>query len=92
MGAYLFGLSTGDLRSTWEEDSSEGWRRRVSFQNYMGCCGFDSWTESLGALYTDCPFIPQTVNDPTPQTCEDAGNKTHLQIALSNQPSNCDHH
>jgi len=75
MGIYLFQLSVDSLRETWEEDSEVGLNRRISFQNYMTCSGFDYWTDAMGQLHTYNPFTPKSPLDPVPKTCKEAASE-----------------
>jgi hypothetical protein len=54
MGIYLSTLTLGDLQTTWEEDSDEGLERRISYQDFFDCCGWNYLTDSLGYLNTPC--------------------------------------
>jgi Ca2+/Na+ antiporter len=58
IGAYLLNLNMSSLRTSWEQDDQEGAARRNQLQQYMECCGFDTWSDSIGTLHTDCPYLP----------------------------------
>ena len=62
IGAYLLNLDMSSLRTSWEQDDDQGYNRRVTLQNYLGCCGFDVWSDSIGTLHTDCPNNPTYAN------------------------------
>jgi hypothetical protein len=58
IGAYMLHLDMSALRTSWEQDDNTGLNRRITLQNYLICCGFDIWSDSMGALHTNCPFLP----------------------------------
>jgi len=72
LGAYLNGLQISDLQNTWEDDTNDGLNRRIAYQAYMSCCGFNYWTDSLGALNTPCLQLPVAPNYIEPQNCATA--------------------
>jgi hypothetical protein len=74
MGIYLTTLDVNDLRVNWYQqgDSDEGIQRRKDFQNFLECCGFDYWYDSLGVYQTPCPFAPSTARPDAPSSCKDA--------------------
>jgi len=73
LGAYLLNLDISSLQTRWEEEGDAGKQRRVSFQDYLTCCGFNIWTDSMGTLQTECPYLPTPENDyKEPQTCKSA--------------------
>jgi len=69
MGAYLLNIDMSGLRTSWEQDDSVGRNRRATLQTYMNCCGFDTWSDSLGTLHTPCPYLPTYPQYTVPQTC-----------------------
>lgn len=69
MGAYLLNLDLSKLRTSWEQDDSVGAARRNTLQNYLTCCGFDVWSDSIGTLHTDCPYLPSFPEYKEPTTC-----------------------
>lgn len=72
LGAYLNNLNTNDLRARWEENTTVGQQRREAYQKYFTCCGFEQWTDSLGALNTSCPYMPDAGGNNVPTTCLEA--------------------
>ena len=69
VGAYLLNLDLSKLRTSWEQDDSVGAARRDTLQNYLHCCGFDVWSDSIGTLHTDCPYLPTWPQYKEPITC-----------------------
>jgi len=72
IGTFLLDLNMSGLRTAWEQDDATGANRRVTLQNYFGCCGFDTWSDSLGTtIHTDCPEVPATyyVGWQPPESC-----------------------
>jgi hypothetical protein len=69
IGAYLLHLDMSGLRTSWEQDDDQGYQRRTKVQTYLSCCGFDNWSDSIGTLHTDCPYLPQYPSYDQPQTC-----------------------
>lgn len=72
IGAYLLNLDLSSLRTSWEQDDAVGRNRRDTLQTYLNCCGFDVWSDSMGTLNTDCPYLPSYPSYTEPQTCYDA--------------------
>jgi len=72
MGAYLLNLNIDSLQSTWATETVQGTQNRVSFQNYLGCCGWSNWYDSIGQLTTPCPYLPTITNPALPTTCRQA--------------------
>jgi len=72
IGAYLLNIDMSGLRTSWEQDDETGYERRVDLQDYMTCCGFDRWSDSIGTLHTDCPYMPTWPDLIEPQTCKEA--------------------
>jgi len=74
IGIYLTTLDVNTLRTAWEEDDPQGQgrTRRYAFQDYLHCCGFDYWTDSIGQLQTDCPYRPINPGDSAPPSCKQA--------------------
>ncbi len=62
VGAYLLNLDMSSLRTSWEQDDETGAHRRQVLQNFLECCGFDTWSDSLGTLHTYCPYLPSFEN------------------------------
>jgi len=71
MGAWLDSLSISSLQNDWAEEDPAGQQRRVAFQNYFNCCGFNTWSDSMGQLYTPCPLASGAPANP-PLTCAQA--------------------
>jgi len=69
MGGYLLNLNVDSLQNTWAEEDQTGLQRRIDYQNYLSCCGWNYWYDSLGQLNTPCPFMPTITNPGTPTTC-----------------------
>lgn len=69
MGAYLLNLNIDSLRSTWAQETAAGINLRVQYQNFITCCGWDYWWDSMGQLKTPCPFQPTVTSPAFPETC-----------------------
>jgi len=72
IGAYLLNLDMSSLRTSWEQDDATGASRRDTLQSYLTCCGFDVWSDSIGTLHTDCPYLPTFPDYTQPQSCYEA--------------------
>jgi hypothetical protein len=73
IGAYLLNLDMSSLRTSWEQDDATGAHRRDVLQRYLTCCGFDVWSDSIGTLHTDCPYLPTFANGyAEPDSCFEA--------------------
>lgn len=72
LGAFLFQLKVDDVKPKWDTDSNQGMMDRAAFQNAESCCGWNVWTDAIGALRTPCPFMPTYITDPVPGTCRSA--------------------
>jgi len=72
MGGYLMNLNVDSLSNTWAEEDATGLQRRIDYQNYLTCCGWSNWYDSLGQLNTPCPFMPTLTMPSNPTTCRQA--------------------
>ena len=74
MGIYLLTLNMDDVRTTWNQETPSARTSRVDIQNSLTCCGYDTWTDSIGFLQTPCPFAPMAPVSASlwrpPQTCQ----------------------
>jgi hypothetical protein len=81
MGAWVLNLSISSLQGTWYDPTPSGISNRIAFQNYMNCCGWQTWSDSIAQLYTPCPYTPANGFVGTPTTCQDSANnfmKTYM--------------
>jgi len=69
MGGYLLHLNINSLETTWAEETPAGEQRRVAYQNYITCCGWNNWYDSIGQLQTPCPYMPTAISPALPKTC-----------------------
>ena len=92
MGIYLLTLDMGTVRTTWNYESASAQGTRISIQESLGCCGYDSWTDSIGyPLLTPCPYAPTAPIAASsfvpPTTCQkavqDYVNKWLLPVAIA---------
>jgi len=72
MGIYLLQLNVNDIETTWQTNTADGLSNRIAYQNYLDCCGWSYWTDSIGSLGTPCPFSPPLPGDSQPEDCHDS--------------------
>ena len=74
MGIYLLTLNMDDVRTSWNQETPAARQSRVDIQNSLTCCGYDTWTDSIGYLHTPCPYAPTAPVSAAafrqPQTCQ----------------------
>ena len=72
IGAYIMTLNTNALRTDWMDETSSGFAVRTTFQSAMSCCGYETFTDSIGFLQTPCPYLPAHVGGAVPVSCHSA--------------------
>ena len=75
MGVYLLTLDMSTVSQSWNQETPAALQTRVDLQQSLQCCGFSTWTDSIGYLQTACPLQPaQPVSAAfsPPQTCQTA--------------------
>jgi len=69
MGAYLISLNINDLQTVWDTDTQAGEDRRIAYQGYLKCCGWQYVTDSMpetpcnGQYEVSCSQATQNVMD-----------------------------